>query len=168
MHAHAFHADAGADAIYIAIAAEDGDLGALACFPGAAFDNYGVVVDLRHFLLKKAHNQIGRGARDHNSGVFAGLLNGLNNAADALPDTEIFQLRLFLLRDTRFGFAKIADQVLALNALHHAVDQFADTIIIFGENGFALSLAHFLQNDLLCSLRGNAAKSVRSFRKAQF
>ena len=71
LHAHALHAHAGAHAIHVAVAALHGDLGALAGFARAAFDDHRVVVDLRHFLLEQAHHQLRRGARNHHARALA-------------------------------------------------------------------------------------------------
>src|SRR5260221_2447921 len=166
LHAHALHSDASADAIHVAVAADHGDLGAFAGFTRAAPDYDCVVVDLRNFLFEEAHHQLRRAARDYYTCIFAGFFDALNDAAHAVAHAEVFKLALFLLGKPRFGFSEIHDQVLALNALHAAVDQLAHAAGIFREDGFTLGFAHLLQNHLLGGLGGDAPQRVGRFRKA--
>src|ERR1700687_4210249 len=88
LHAHALHADAGADAIDVAVAAGYSDLGPLPGFPGATFDDHGVVVNLGNFLLEQAHDQFGGRARNDHARVLAGLLHAADHAADAVAHAE--------------------------------------------------------------------------------
>ena len=53
LHAHALHADAGADGVDVFVFRHDGDLGALAGFAGDGADDDGAVVNLRHFGLEQ-------------------------------------------------------------------------------------------------------------------
>ena len=60
LHAHALHADAGADAVHVAVAALHRNLGAFAGFARASADLYRAVVDFGHFLFEQAHHQFRR------------------------------------------------------------------------------------------------------------
>ena len=62
LHAHAFHAHAGAHRIHVLVAALHGDLGALAGFARNGADDHGVVVNLRNLRLEEVRNQLRRGA----------------------------------------------------------------------------------------------------------
>ena len=57
LHAGALHADAGTDRIDVALAAVDGDLGALAGRADGGLDHDGAVVDLGHFHLEQLDEQ---------------------------------------------------------------------------------------------------------------
>ncbi len=65
LDAHALHADASADAIDIAVAAEHRNLGSFAGFARASFNRDGVVVDFGNFLFEQADNQFGSSARNY-------------------------------------------------------------------------------------------------------
>jgi hypothetical protein len=126
LHAHALHAHAGAHAVHVAVAAGDGDLGALAGFARAAFDHHGVVVNLRHFLLEQAHHQLRRRRAGTTTPAFLPALSTLLiTQRTRSPTLKFSSLRLLLLGQPRFGLAQIHHQVLALDALHDAVHQLA-------------------------------------------
>ena len=65
LHAHAFHADAGADRVDVLVFRHDGNFRALASFAGDGADHDGAVVNFRDFGLEQVLHQIGRGARNH-------------------------------------------------------------------------------------------------------
>src|SRR6185369_14268382 len=125
LHAHTLHADAGADAIDVAVAAGNGDLGALAGFARAAFDDHGVVVNLGHFLFEQSHHQFRRSARNNDAGVLAGLVDALDDRRNAVAHAEAFELRLLFLKQPRFRLAHADDQIRTFDALHFAAHQFA-------------------------------------------
>src|SRR5260370_22246032 len=126
LHAHALHADAGANTIDIAVPALHRDFGALSGFPGAVLDGNRAVVNFGNLLFEQPHDQLGGGARDHDAGALAGLVDGLNDAAHAVADAVIFEARLFLLGEAGFGFTEITHGVRAFDALDRAVHQLAD------------------------------------------
>ena len=168
LHAHALHAHAGADAVDVTVAARYGDLSALAGFARAALDDHGVVVDLGNFLFEQAHDQLWRGARNNHAGVFAGLVDALDNRRDAVAHAEAFKLRLFFFEQTRFGLAHADNQIRTFDALHFAAHQFADTPGVFRKHVVALGFADFLQDHLLGGLRRNAAQRVGRLGKTNF
>ena len=168
LHAHAFHADAGADAIDIAVAALHGDLGALAGFARAALDGHGAVVDLRHFLFEEAHHQFRRRARYQHAGALAGLIHQLDDAAHAVADAVAFEARLLFLGQLGFGLAEVQHIVRTFDAFDGAVDQFAGAPRILLEDGVAFGLADLLKDHLLGGLGGDAPQRVGVLGDAHF
>ena len=65
------------------------------------------------------------------------------------------------LADDAFGAAEIDDDVAVLDALDDAVDDLADAILVFAVLALALGFAHFVVDDLLGGLRGDAAEIHR-------
>src|SRR5579864_414472 len=168
LHAHALHSDAGAHAVDIAVAAHDGDLGAFAGLPGAAVDDHRIVVDFRNFLLEQTHHELGRGARDDDTGVLAGFFDASDDASNAIAGAEIFELALFFLGQPRLGFAEVDHQVLRFDTLDGAVDQLPDAPGIFGIDGLALGFAHLLQDHLFGGLGRDAPQCVGGLGKTDF
>ena len=168
LHAHALHADTSADAIHVAVAALDGDLGALAGFAGATLDGHRAVVNLRDFLFEQAHHQFGRRARYQYSGPFAGLVDQFDDATHTVSDAVAFQAGLFLLGQLSFGFAEIQHVIRTFHAFDGAVDQFAGSARILLEHGVAFGLADFLEDHLLSGLGGDAAQGVGILGDAHF
>ena len=89
--------------------------------------------------------------------TFGRAIHHANHDAKAFANVVSLELRLFALGQTRFGAAHVHDEVGSFGALDDDGDQFADAIVILIENGVALGFAHFLQDDLLGSLRGDTA-----------
>ena len=168
LHAHALHAHAGAHAIDVAVAALDGDLGALAGFPRASLDGHRAVVDLGNFLLEQAHHQLRRGARHHHARTFTGLIDQPDHAPDAVAHAVAFQARLLLLGQLGFGLAEVQNVVRPLHALDGAVHQLAGAPGVFLVHGFPLGFADLLENHLLGGLRRNAAQRFGALLDANF
>ncbi len=68
---------------------------------------YGAVVNFGDFLFEQALDQLGIGARDHHAGAFGGLVDDLDDAADAVADAVAFEARLLALGQAGFGLAEI-------------------------------------------------------------
>ncbi len=168
LYSHALHADAGADAIDIAVAALHRDLGAFPGFAGAAFDGYRAIVDFGDLLLEQAHYQFGSGAGNQYAGAFGGLIDQLDDAADAIADSIAFKARLFLLGKPGFGFAEIEDVIRTFHAFDGAIYQFARAAGIFLEYGFAFGLADLLKDHLLGSLGRDATQGIGILLNADF
>ena len=160
LHAHALHADAGADWIDILVARHDGDLGALAGFARDGADGDGAVVDFRHFALEEVLDQFRRGAGYDDLRAFGGAVDAQKDDADALADGELLQARLLAAGHAGFGLAEVEDHVLRLDALDGRVEHFVDAMVVLIENRVALGFADLLEDDLLCHLRGDAAEHV--------
>ncbi len=71
------------------------------------------------------------------------------------------QTRLLPSGHPRFRSPEVHNNVGALDALHRAVDQFADPLAVLRVDGVTLGFADFLENDLLGRLRGDPAEHVR-------
>ena len=81
------------------------------------------------------------------------------------PGRVAFGARLFLARQHRLDASDLDDQVAVLEALHRAVDHFADAIVVLGEDVLALGLAHLLEDHLLGGLRRDPAEHVGALRE---
>src|SRR5262249_36672614 len=88
LHAHAFHADAGAHAVHVAVARQYSDLGALAGLARARLDGHRTVVNFRHFLLEEAHDELRRAARHHHPRATAEFIHVLDHTADSVAGSE--------------------------------------------------------------------------------
>src|SRR6185369_12479426 len=168
LHAHALHADAGAYAIDVAVAALHSDLDALAGFAGAALDRHRAIVNLGHFLLEQAHHQFRRGARHQHSGALARFIDELDDAAHAIAHAVALEARLLLFGQLGFGLAEIENVVRPLDALDGAVDELAGAARVFIEDRLALGLADLLEDYLLGSLRGDASERIGVFCNSDF
>src|ERR1019366_7036832 len=160
LHAHTLHADARAHAVHIAVAAGDGDLGALAGLAGTAADGHRAIVNLRHFLFKETLHQFAVGARNHYARAFGGFIDNLDHAAHAVAHAVTLEAGLLALRQAGFGLAEIDYQIQPFHALDGGIHQLAHAIGVFAVNGFALGFAYLLKDDLLGGLRGDAPQRV--------
>src|SRR5262249_30622153 len=152
------HADAGADRIHVALARVDRDLGAIARFADRAANHHGAVVDFRHFLLEQLDEERGIRARQDDLRPLRVLRHGLDDGAHAVADGVVLRARLLLARNLRLDAADFGDDVAALEALDHRVDDLADPLAELAVDLLALGLAHPLGDDLLGRLRGNPAE----------
>ena len=82
-------------------------------------------------------------------------------SADAVADAEIFTLNCFVTAHIGFGTTEINRNVAVFNAFYNAVDDFADAVAELFKLAVAFGAAHFLNDNLLCSLCGNTAKIER-------
>ena len=67
-----------------------------------------------------------------------------------------------------FGLSQFDDDVAVLEALHDAVHDLADVLVVFGVNALAFGFADLLEDDLLGRLRGDAAQAHRGFQEFDF
>src|SRR5690606_35830333 len=77
--------------------------------------------------------------------------------AHAVAVAEHFPRQHLVTPDDGLATSEIDNDVPIFHALHNAVDDIADTILVFGILPVALGLAHLLHDDLLCRLRRDAA-----------
>ena len=101
-------------------------------------------------------------------GPLAFFGHGLDHGAHAVADRVVLRARLFLARNLRLDAADFRDDVAALEALDHRVDDFADALAELAVNLLALGLAHALRDDLLGGLRGDAAELLGFLRELDF
>ena len=104
-------------------------------------------------------------ARNNHLRPFCGFFDFDNDDANAIVRREIFQSRLIALRQLAFRLAEFDDDVAVLEALDDAIDDFADMLVIFGVNTFALRFTDLLKDDLLGHLRRDAAEADGGFQE---
>ncbi len=158
LHAGAAHTDARADGIDRGILRDHGDLGARARIAGDRLDLDDAVVDFRHFLREQLGHELGPGARQEDLRPALLAAHVVDVGANAIAEAHVFARDHFIAADDAFGFAEVDDDVAVLGALHGAVDDLADAVLVFAELAVALGLAHLLHDDLLGVLSGNAAE----------
>ncbi len=76
--------------------------------------------------------------------------------ADAVAVAENLARQQFVAPHDRFPAAEIGDDVAVFDALHHAVDDLADAVLVILVLPVALSVAHLLHDHLLRRLRRDA------------
>ena len=81
--------------------------------------------------------------------------------ANAVAVAEVLARQGLVAAHDRLGAAEIDDDIAVLDALHDAVDDFADAVLVLVVLALALGLAHFLHDHLLCVLRGDPAEIER-------
>ncbi len=121
----------------------------------------GAVVDFRHFLREQLGHELRPRARQEDLRATLLTAHVIDVGADAIAVADVFARDHFIAADDALGAAKIDDDVAVLGALHRAVDDLAEAVLVFAELAIALGLAHFLHDDLLGVLRGHAAEIQR-------
>src|SRR5262249_42509343 len=160
----AFHADAGAHRVDVALVRDHGDLGALARFAHGGFNHHSAVVNFGHLHLEQPFEQFGVGARDLYLWAFRFAADVVDDAADAFALGERFDARLLRFGHHRFdAVAQINDDLAAFES----VDKLTQTADVFVVNVVSLGLADFLQDDLLGGLRRNASEVFHRARQFQ-
>src|SRR6185437_1316288 len=165
LHARAAHADTGANGVDARVVAAHGDLRAHARIARRAQDLDQALADLRHFELEELDQELRRGAREKELGPAQLGAHLFQKRLDAV-------LRLHLLAGNHVGprhealgvGAEVDEETVAIDALDHAAHQRADAIAVGVHDLLALRLAHFLHDDLLGLLRGDAAERHRLHR----
>src|SRR5581483_8841494 len=158
LHAHALHADAGADGVDVLVARHDSDLGALAGLAGDGANDDRAVVDLRDLGLEERLHE-GRGsAGDDDLRALGGAVDAEKDHAHTLADGELFEAGLFALGHAGFGLAEVEDDVHGFEALDGGGEDLAGATAVLLEDGVALGLADLLEDDLLGHLGGDAAE----------
>ena len=164
LHARAAHADAGADRIDRAVLGDHRDLGAAARIAGHRLDLDDAVVDLRHFLREQLRHELRPGARQEDLRAALLAAHVVDVGADAVAVAHVLARDHLVAADDALGAAEVDDDVAVLDALHRAVDDLADAVLVFVVLALALGLAHLLHDHLLGVLRGDAAEIDRRQR----
>ena len=107
LHAHAAHADAGADRIDAGILADHRDLGAGAGIARHGADLDHAVIDFRHFLGEQAHHELGMAARQENLRPAGFAAHVIDIGADAVAGAEAFARDHLVAAHHAFGLAQI-------------------------------------------------------------
>src|SRR6185437_9719806 len=105
LHAHAAHADAGADRIDAGILADHRDLGAAARIAGHGADLDHAIVDFGHLLGEQAHHELGMAARQEDLGAAGFPTHVIDIGADAVAGAEALARDHLVAADNTFGFA---------------------------------------------------------------
>ena len=164
LHAHAAHADAGADRIDGAVLRDHGDLGAAAGIARHRADFDDAVIDFRHFLGEQPHHELRMRARQEDLRPAGFAAHVVDIGADAIAGAEALARDHLVAAHDAFGTAEIDHDRAEFDALDDAVDHFADAILVFLELALALGVAHLLHDHLLGGLGGDAAEIDRRQR----
>jgi hypothetical protein len=160
----ALHADAGADGIDAAVAADHADLGARTRVTGGGLDLDDAVVDLGHFLREELLHELGVGAAQEDLRTTVLTLDLQDQRADTLAHADGFTRDLLIAADDTLSAAQVDDHMTEFDRLDHAGDDFARAVLELGVLAVALGIAHLLEDDLLGALRVDAAQINRGQR----
>ncbi len=114
---------------------------------GADLDD--AVIDFRHFLREQAHHELRMRARQENLRTAGFAAHVIDIGADAVAGAEGFARDHLVAAHHAFGLAKIDHHRAELDALDHAVHDFADAVLVFVILALALGVAHLLHDHLL-------------------
>jgi len=153
LHPRAFHAHTRADRVDVAILRPDRDLRAFAGIAGDADDQYGAVVDLRHFHLEQLFDEQFAGPRKRQLRSLPEPLHVDEHGADSIPRVVMLGARLFATGDDSLGSPEVEDHVAAIESFDLSGQQLADPIAVFPPHDFALGFFDLLVDDLLRRLR---------------
>src|SRR5690606_34344194 len=164
LDAAALHADAGADGVDRAVAADHADLGPAARVAGGSLDLDDAVVDLGHFLREQLLHELGMrpAEEDLRSAVVA--LDLHDQRADALADARGLARDLLVAADHALGAAEVDDHVAELDRLDDPGDDLTGAVLEFLELPLALGVADLLEDHLLGALCVDAAEVDRRKR----
>ena len=112
-------------------------------------------------------DQRGRGAGDDDLWALGGAVHSQQHHADALADGELLQAGLLALGHAGLSLAEVEDHVHGLEALDGGGEDLAGAVRVLIEDGVALGLADFLEDDLLGHLRCDASQRRGVLVKAQ-
>ncbi len=135
LHAHAAHADAGADRIDRGILGNHGDLGAAARIARHGADLDDAVIDFRHFLREEAHHELRMAARQEDLRPAGFAAHVVDIGADAVAGAEAFARDHLVAAHDTFGAAQIDHHRAEFHALDDAVDDLADAVLVFLDTG---------------------------------
>src|SRR6188474_3121765 len=137
----------------------DGDLRAVAGLAGDAADLDEAVGDLRHLELEERLDQLGIAPRQDHLRALRPRTDLGDDRLDAAALLVTLAVHLFGAREERLDLAKIDKDVVAVAGLlddsRHDLGHAVDVLVV---HHLALGLANALQDDLLRSLRGDAAE----------
>ncbi|EAT08299.1 hypothetical protein SKA58_13223 [Sphingomonas sp. SKA58] len=161
LNAAALHADAGADGIDAAVAADDADLGAAARIAGGGHDGDDAIVDFGDFLREQLLHEFGMRAAEENLRPAIFTADVQHNRADAVADADDFARNLLVAADHALGAAQIDDDMAEFDGFHDAGNDLTHAVFIFFILTLTLSVADLLEDDLLGRLGVDAAKVNR-------
>ena len=159
-HARTAGADAGPDRIDVVVVRPDGDLRAVAGFPGAGLDLDDAVGDLGDFQLEQALDQTGVCARDDDLRTLGRLAHLDDVRLQAGVRLRALVGNLLRLRQQSLDAAEVEQRVAAVGLLDDAGDDVTLAVRVLLELAIALSLADALVHHLAERLRGDAPQLV--------
>ena len=148
----------------LGIARDHGDLGARAGVAGDRLHLDDAVVDFRHFLREQLGGELRMRAREENLRAARLAPHVVDIGADAVAVAEHLARQHLVAPHDGLAAAEIDHHVAVFDALDDAVDDVADAVLVLGILPVALGLAHFLHDNLLGRLRGDAAVFQRRQR----
>ena len=157
LNPRATHADARAHGVDAAVVGFDGDLGAGARIAGGGADFDDVFGDFRHLDLEQLDQHLWRGARENELGAARFRANFLQQRTHAVAHVEAISGNEILAGEDGFGVAaQIDDDAVPRRFLDRTANQLANTRFVQLHHLRALGFAHFLDDDLLRRLGGDA------------
>ena len=159
--ARAAHADARALRIEPRVVRLHRDLGADAGVARGGLDLDQPLLDLRHFELEQAHQELRRDARQDELRALGRAVDLGHVGADAVADAQHFLRDQLVARDHALDAARLDDHVAALDALDGAGQQVVLALEEVVQDLLALGVADLLQDHLLRRLRADAAELDR-------
>ncbi len=164
LHAAAAHADAGADRVDRAVAADHRHFRPAAGIARDRLDLDDAVVDFRHFLGEQFRQEAGMRTGEKNLRPARFLAHIIDVRTNPVAVAKTLAGDQLVTAQQRLGPAEFDHQVAVLGALHHTVDDFADAVLELVVLPLALIFAHPLHDHLLGGLRRNAAEIDRRQR----
>src|SRR5262249_19082234 len=122
------------------------------------------VIDLRHLLREELRHKFGPGTREEDLRPARLAADIVNKRAHTVAIAHVLARNHLVPANYAFRAAKIHDDVAVFVALHGAVDDLADAILVFVVVALAFGLANLLYDDLLGILRGDATEIQRRKR----
>src|ERR1039458_4377889 len=160
-HTHSAHADASADGIDLFVVRQDGNLRAVTCLAGDAFNLDGLVRDFRDFKFEKFADEIGMATGKNDLRAVQGVFDAQRVRANAVAGLIFLRGHALPAGHNAFDFAEINDYITALEAAHGAGKDIAGATLELLEHHVLFDLADALEHCLLGGLRGDAAKILR-------
>ena len=157
LHAHALHADAGADRVDILVAGHDGDLGALTGFAGDGADGDGAVVDLRDFALEEVLDEAGAARETMTCGPLAARSTRSRTTRTRSPTENCSRRDCSRLGMRASALPRSKMTSMGSRRLTVALRTSPGAVVVLEEDGVALGFANLLEDDLLGHLGGDAA-----------
>ena len=151
-------AHAGAHGIHVAVAGDNGDLGAGAGIAGHAENLDDALVDFRHLAAEEGGEVIAVGAGHHDLRAADVLAYVDNDGLNLIAAFVVLLGDLLLARQNGLGAAEGNDPAALVAALHRAGNDLANAVLELVKDLGLLRVAHALDDDLLGGLGGDAAE----------
>ena len=157
-HAHAAHADTGADRIDTLIVRLDRDLGTHARVARRRLDFEQTVVDFRHFHFEELDDEFRRRARKDQLRTAGRAIDTQQKSLDAVADTQVLARDHLVTRQNGLDLSGLNDRIAPLHSLDRTGNEVLLALKEVIEDLLALGVADLLQNHLLGGLCANPAK----------